>query len=107
MCWSIDDNLNNENASSSSSRRRLIGYTRLLPPGVSYYEGFASIGRVVTHSSVRKTGLGKMLAVKSLDELVKRFGDEGKKVREREFSSFSPPDGERDTFSKFIEFDDI
>jgi ElaA protein len=76
MCWSIIGD-NNENTSS----RSLIGYTRLLPPSVSYYEGFASIGRVVTHASVRKTGLGKMLAAKSLDELVRRFGEEGKKVR--------------------------
>jgi ElaA protein len=70
MCWSHYENEN----------RKLIGYIRLLPTGVSYYDGFASIGRLVTHSSVRKSGLGKRLVARSLEELVKRFGDNGKKA---------------------------
>ena len=42
----------------------LVCYTRLLAPGVKY-EG-ASIGRVVTHMSVRGGGIGKALMVKSI-----------------------------------------
>ena len=37
----------------------LAAYVRILPPGVKYTE--PSIGRVVTHPEVRRTGLGKQL----------------------------------------------
>ncbi|HAB35919.1 MAG TPA: GNAT family N-acetyltransferase [Cryomorphaceae bacterium] len=37
----------------------ITAYARLLPPGLSYPE--AGIGRVVTASRIRKTGLGKEL----------------------------------------------
>ena len=38
---------------------QVLAYARLLPPGAKYPE--ASLGRVVSHASVRGTGLGKML----------------------------------------------
>lgn len=38
---------------------RLLAYARLLPPGLSYPE--PSIGRVVCHPDVRRTGAGKCL----------------------------------------------
>ena len=38
---------------------KLMAYTRIVPPGLIYKE--ASIGRVVTSSSVRYTGAGKKL----------------------------------------------
>ena len=38
---------------------KLIGYTRIVPPGIIYEQ--ASIGRVVTSPSVRSNGVGKML----------------------------------------------
>ena len=50
----------------------LAGYTRLVPPGVSYTE--PSIGRVVTSPSVRKEGAGKMIMVKSIEEIYKHYG---------------------------------
>jgi ElaA protein len=37
----------------------LVAYARLLPPGTTYRE--ASIGRVVTDSSVRRSGAGRAL----------------------------------------------
>lgn len=37
----------------------LLAYARLVPPGVKYSD--VSIGRVVSHSEVRKSGLGKSL----------------------------------------------
>ena len=51
---------------------KLIGYTRILPPGVSYVE--SSIGRVVTSLSARKTGIGKMLMQKSIESLYALYG---------------------------------
>lgn len=44
---------------------KLIAYSRLLPPGVSY-EKEASIGRVVTSPDARGKGLGKLLMQESL-----------------------------------------
>ncbi len=44
---------------------RLIAYARLLPPGISYPE-YASIGRVVTSPSARRTGAGKALMRESM-----------------------------------------
>lgn len=43
---------------------QLMAYTRLLPAGVSYKE--PSIGRVVTHADVRRTGAGKELMQQSI-----------------------------------------
>jgi ElaA protein len=51
----------------------LVAYTRLVPEGVSYKE-FPSIGRVVTSSIVRKNGTGKLLMQKSIEELVRLYG---------------------------------
>lgn len=46
-------------------QNKLIAYSRLLPPGVSY-EKEASIGRVVTSPDARGKGLGKLLMQESL-----------------------------------------
>jgi ElaA protein len=51
---------------------RLMAYTRIVPPGLIYKE--ASIGRVVTSSSVRYTGAGKKLMEQSIITLYKLFG---------------------------------
>ena len=51
---------------------KLIAYTRLVPPGVSYEQ--ASIGRVVTSPSVRRAGAGKELMQQSIDSFYKLFG---------------------------------
>ncbi len=50
----------------------LQAYTRLVPPGVSYKE--ASIGRVVTSGTARRTGVGKQLMTKSIEEINKLYG---------------------------------
>ncbi len=52
---------------------KLIAYTRIVPPGVSYKE--VSIGRVITSKEVRKTGAGKMLMSKTIVYLKKEFGN--------------------------------
>ena len=46
---------------------KLVAYTRLVPKGVIY--DVASIGRVVTHASVRKLGFGKLLMEYSISEV--------------------------------------
>ncbi|MET0392025.1 MAG: GNAT family N-acetyltransferase [Chitinophagaceae bacterium] len=53
-------------------QEELVAYTRLVPPGVSY-DGFSSIGRVVTAASVRSSGAGKLLMEKSIQELEKSY----------------------------------
>lgn len=50
---------------------RLVASARLLPGGISYDE--ASIGRVVTHASVRRFGYGKLLMQYSINECLQRF----------------------------------
>lgn len=50
----------------------LVAYTRLVPPGVSYPE--PSIGRVVTSSSARSTGLGRILMIKSIENITHLYG---------------------------------
>lgn len=51
---------------------KLLAYTRLLPAGTSYEE--PSIGRVVTTPSARRSGLGKELMKRSLEEIEKLYG---------------------------------
>ncbi|TDB61107.1 GNAT family N-acetyltransferase [Arundinibacter roseus] len=49
-------------------------YTRLVPPGISF--PFPSIGRVVTSPQARRTGLGRMLMSRSLEECERLFGSQ-------------------------------
>lgn len=50
----------------------LVGYARLLPPGLSYPE--MSIGRVAVSASYRGKGLGRLLMDKSITYLEHHFG---------------------------------
>ena len=50
---------------------RLAGYSRLLPPGVSYPE--ASIGRVVVDKASRRTGAGRKLMEYSIKRTIELF----------------------------------
>lgn len=50
----------------------LVAYTRLLPAGLAYPE--ASIGRVINSSLVRRTGIGKELMKRSIQELYELWG---------------------------------
>ncbi len=43
---------------------KLVAYTRIIPPGISYTE--ASIGRVVTSPAYRRTGAGRLLMQESI-----------------------------------------
>ena len=50
---------------------KLVAYARLFPAGITYAE--ASIGRVVTHSSVRKLGFGKLLMQYSIKQVYELY----------------------------------
>ena len=50
---------------------RLVAYTRLLGPGVSYTE--PSIGRVVTSSLFRRTGEGRRLMQRSIELIRSKY----------------------------------
>ena len=56
----------------------LVAYTRLVPAGVSYTE--ASIGRVITAPSARRTGMGKELMQYSIEKLYERWGKQSIKL---------------------------
>ena len=50
---------------------KLVAYTRIIPPRISYTE--ASIGRVVTSPLYRKTGAGRQLMQESISHTFSRF----------------------------------
>ena len=50
---------------------KLVAYSRLLAPGISYSE--SSIGRIVSSPSVRKTGMGKRLVEESILQIKNLF----------------------------------
>jgi ElaA protein len=50
---------------------KLLAYSRLLAPGISYSE--SSIGRVVSSPSLRKTGMGKKLMQESIEQVRNLF----------------------------------
>jgi ElaA protein len=69
----------------------LVACARILPPGISYKE--ASIGRVCTAQTVRRSGAGVELMNRALTEIKNHFGDVPVKISaqqylERFYSSF-------------------
>ena len=52
-------------------KNKLIAYSRLLAPGISYSE--SSIGRIVSSPSARKTGVGKKLVKESIGQIKHLF----------------------------------
>lgn len=52
--------------------QQLVAYTRLVPGGISYPD-YVSIGRVVTHQSVRRTGVGRALMQESIRQIARLF----------------------------------
>lgn len=52
---------------------KLVAYSRIVPPGIAYKE--PSIGRVVSSPSLRGTGIGKELMIKSIESLYKLFNN--------------------------------
>ena len=52
---------------------KLLAYTRILPPGLSYHQ--VSIGRVVSSPSARGTGIGRELMLKTIEQVRNIFGE--------------------------------
>ncbi len=52
--------------------KELIGYARIVPPGVSFNE--MSVGRVVTSATARGTGAGKLLMELAVSYCLNLFG---------------------------------
>lgn len=50
----------------------LVAYCRLVPPEISY-DGFASIGRVVSKTKYRKEGYGRQLMTKAMEKIALVF----------------------------------
>lgn len=57
---------------SSGSGSKLVAYSRIVFPGISYEE--VSIGRVVSAPEYRRTGIGKLLMEESLKCIEKIYG---------------------------------
>ena len=57
---------------------QLIAYVRLVPQGTYYQE--PSIGRVVTSPSERRTGAGRLLMQKAIEECFEIFGRQNIKI---------------------------
>jgi ElaA protein len=57
---------------------KLVAYTRLVPPGISYEQ--SSIGRVVTSPSIRRSGGGKELMQQSINAMYNLFGKQPIKI---------------------------
>ena len=55
------------------NQQKLVAYTRILAPGIAFEE--ASIGRVVTSPSVRRTGIGIELMNRSISKTTELFGN--------------------------------
>ena len=55
------------------NQQKLVAYTRILAPGIAFEE--ASIGRVVTSPSVRRTGIGFELMNRSISKTTELFGN--------------------------------
>lgn len=55
------------------AQQKLVAYTRILAPGIAFDE--ASIGRVVTSPSVRRTGIGVELMNASISKTTELFGN--------------------------------
>jgi ElaA protein len=56
----------------SDDAKRCLACLRIVPPGISYEE--VSIGRVATHLSVRRTGLGRELMQVGMTHILRLFG---------------------------------
>jgi ElaA protein len=73
-CPYLDADNNDQDAYhlSAYNNDKIVAYTRIIKPGNIYKE--ASIGRVVTSPTVRRTGIGKILMEKSIESVEELYG---------------------------------
>ncbi|NJL77002.1 MAG: GNAT family N-acetyltransferase [Saprospiraceae bacterium] len=65
-------------------QQELVAYARILPVGVAYPD-YASIGRVVSSSSVRSQGFGKLLVQKAIEETYRLCGVQDIKIGAQQY----------------------
>jgi ElaA protein len=58
---------------------KIVAYARLIPKGVAY-ENHASLGRVLTDHSIRRTGIGRALMKEVLEKMDQLFPNENIKI---------------------------
>ena len=86
-----------------NGEKKLICYTRLLPEGLAY-NGYASIGRVVSSPSARGAGAGKILMQRSIDMCVHLFGNQPIKIGAQSYLlKFYEGFGFRSTGEEYLE----
>jgi ElaA protein len=68
QCWHV----------SGYENGKLVAYTRLVPPGISYPE--PSIGRVITTPTMRGSGIGRILMQYSIEKIFSIFGKQCIKI---------------------------
>ena len=57
---------------SGWKKEKLVAYTRIVPAGIIFKA--VSIGRVITSPGIRRSGIGKELMVRSIEQVNKLFG---------------------------------
>jgi ElaA protein len=81
----------------------LVAYTRLFDLSY-YYEGFTSIGRVVTSAKVRRGGAGRVLMQQSIDYCNELFGNYPIKIGAQKYlEKFYESFGFKSTGEDYIE----
>lgn len=93
-------------AARAAGDAHLAAYARIFAPDVRY-DGASSIGRVVTHPALRRTGAGRALMREAIEATLERWPDapirlEAQQYLERFYESF----GFRTTGAMYLE-DDI
>lgn len=86
-----------------NSEKKLICYTRLLPEGLAY-QGYTSIGRVVSSPAARGAGAGKMLMRRSIEMCIHLFGNQPVKIGAQSYLlKFYESFGFRSTGEEYLE----
>ena len=73
-CWHLMLYVENE----------LVAYCRIVPEGISY-DGYVSIGRVVSKTKFRKEGYGKLLMQEAMKEIENLFPDAAIKISAQQY----------------------
>ena len=64
--------------------QNLVSYVRIVPPGISY-DGYSSIGRVVTHQDFRNKGVGKVIMEYAISKTKELHPDQKIKISAQKY----------------------
>jgi len=86
-----------------NEENELVAYTRLIPEG-AYYPNDIAIGRVITRSKVRRSGVGRVLMEKSMEHCWELFGKRNIRISAQDYLlEFYSSLGFKDTGKKYLE----